>query len=454
MKRIVVFLLVGLIVGGTAPGQSDAKKKVHAALDQWLDRRSWGEDAGSETNLIVKIKNASLTEKDIVDMLRAGRASYPAPLATPGKLSEKLELVCDHVDYTTTFLLYIPSNYDPKTAWPLLIVGHGGNAEMSQARAEATAADYIQSWLPAAEEKGFIVAAPATARGWSWIGNSIIFSLISKLTRALHIDEERIFPTGHSMGGHMSWRSGIFYPDRFGAIGPMSGGYDFVENRQIINLWNIPGYATHGAEEPYQIADFNRKMKGYMDAHGYDFQIVEKPGGHEIFDDEIPKQLDFFRAHPRSLDRPTIAFSFGGLTRIETCEPKKDGWPIEHTWKKGRPITSDTYGWVRLFDPEPGSAAAKEGQFGWIVRTSKSSITMTTKNVKKLRLFLSKRVLDLAKPIELTINGEKRSVRAKESGLSPMLRHVREFDDRTRIFDGWVDVEISTSKDVPEPKAP
>ena len=53
------------------------------------------------------------------------------------------------------------------------------------------------------------------------------------------VDPDRVYVTGQSMGGHMSWRCGIAFPDRFAAIGPQSGGYDYVANQQVFRLFKI-----------------------------------------------------------------------------------------------------------------------------------------------------------------------------------------------------------------------
>ncbi len=50
------------------------------------------------------------------------------------------------------------------------------------------------------------------------------------------------------MGGHLSWRSGLWMADRWGAVSPMSGGYDYVKDKQIYVLVNVPGYATFGTK--------------------------------------------------------------------------------------------------------------------------------------------------------------------------------------------------------------
>ncbi len=419
---------------------------VRGALDRWFDGRFDARPADVKS-LAAITKGRTLAQ--IEALLRGGRASYPPPPIAPGKLVDGLPLACDHVDYATTMSLLLPKEYDAAKAWPLVIVGHGGNAEMSQERAESTARMYVREFADAALAKGFILAAPATARGWMWIGNSVLLSAVSKLSRDFHVDPDRVYVTGHSMGGHFSWRAGIFFADRFGAVAPMSGGYDYVADRSILSLFNVPGYATHGRDEPYGIADHNRKMKAWFGERRFDWTIVEKPGGHEIFADELPRVFDFFAAHPRDLCRRRVLARGGGSMKVDAGEPKKPSWP-EHVWRSDRPIELQRFHWVELVPAKPGTPAASDLQEVLAEWKPGNRIELTTHKVRELRLWLHPKMADLGKPIELVINGEPRKVTAKPS-LEALLLPGRALDDRGRLFHARLDLKITTDREVPEP---
>lgn len=419
---------------------------LRTALDRWFDAR-FDAKPPDVKSLAAVTKGRSLAE--IEALVRGGRASYPPPPIAPGELVDGLPLQCDHVDYATTMSLQLPKDYDAAKGWPLVIVGHGGNAEMSQERAEATARSYVREFAEAALAKGFIVAAPASARGWMWIGNSVLLSAISKLSRDLHVDPDRVYVTGHSMGGHFSWRAGLYFADRFGAVAPMSGGYDYVADRSILALFNVPGYATHGRDEPYGIADHNRKMKAWLEEHRFDWTIVEKPGGHEIFADEVPRVFDFCAAHPRDLYRPRVLARGGGSMKVDAGEPKKPSWP-DHTWRSDRPIELQRFHWVELLPAKAGTPAASDLQEVLAEWKPGNRIELTTSKVRELRLWLHPKMVDLAKPIELVINGEQRKVTAKPS-LEALLLPARALDDRGRLFHARLDLKITTDRELPEP---
>ena len=184
------------------------KASLQKDLDAYLDRR-WLPQA-----------EADKATEEILDKLAEGRlhgrrvravvAGGPGALRhaqDQGEVGPLGDLQCEHVDYKTSFFLYVPKSYDPAKAAPLLLVGHGGNGAMSADYAKKATLGGIIPWLPVVERKGMILAAPQSERGWGSIGNSILLSTLSRVQRELHIDPDRVYVTGHSMGGHLSWRS-------------------------------------------------------------------------------------------------------------------------------------------------------------------------------------------------------------------------------------------------------
>lgn len=73
---------------------------------------------------------------------------------------------------------------------------------------------------------GYIVA-PTNRRpyGYNWEnwGRMDALEVLDIAKNKFNIDEDRVYLTGHSMGGHGTWHLGINYPDKFAAIGPSAG---------------------------------------------------------------------------------------------------------------------------------------------------------------------------------------------------------------------------------------
>ena len=128
------------------------------------------------------------------------------------------------------FLLHVPRNYKKtvkKQPAPLVIMLHGRTSN------GAMAASRYYGWKELSEKEGFVAVFP-TALGspTSWEGawrgketNDSIFlsDMIDLMLEELKIDENRVFMTGHSSGGFMSFSFAASNADKVAAIAPVAG---------------------------------------------------------------------------------------------------------------------------------------------------------------------------------------------------------------------------------------
>lgn len=75
------------------------------------------------------------------------------------------------------------------------------------------------------------IVAPTNRRpyGFNWEewGRLDALEVLEIVKKKFVIDEDRIYLTGHSMGGHGVWHVGSLFPDQFAAIGPSAGWISF-----------------------------------------------------------------------------------------------------------------------------------------------------------------------------------------------------------------------------------
>lgn len=417
-------------------------------IDRYFDQRYEQQPmATSELLDELKSQHGISTAQRLEVELRKPRFRYPDVSKLTGKATQHA-VQCDHVSYKSTFLLFIPPDYEPSRASPLVIVGHGGNSSMSDARATSVASMYLRAYAPTfSRDLKAVVVAPVSTRGWGHIGNSLILSTISQVRRMLCIDPDRIYITGQSMGGHLSYRSALTLPDRWGAVSPQSGGYDFVEKGSIGNLLNVPGYVTWGKREPYGIDRDNRTNASWAEQHGLDWVFVEKNGGHAIYQDELPKVSQFFAQHPRNLYRDSVYFRQGGAMKfIKTWNVK--GWPEHEIYHETRPLRWNVKHWVEV-TPRPDLEkpitllAANLGD---------NRIQLTTDQARQVRLYLHPKMIDFNKKLTVEVNGETVFDDVVQPDLRLMLELAREFDDRGRLFWAALDLKIDSDQEVTIPR--
>ena len=436
------FLLMILVLQKHLVGQHSEEKNWSILVDQYIDQRYEGTTA--ETNKIVaQFSEAGITGlEDLEKKLRSPRAEYPDCSDWVGKISVH-QVDCQHVDYSSRYFLYLPKNIDLVKPMGLVVVGHGGNSSMSVKRAEQTATMYLRAYQKLADRMKVALVAPASGRGWGQIGNSLIFSTISKVQRSFPIDPDRIYVTGQSMGGHLSYRTALTFPDRFAAVSPHSGGYDFVAKKSIGNLANIPGYAIWGVREPYGINKDNRTNAKWAKSHDLNWKFVEKDGGHTIYQDEMENIAAFFKENPRDLYRDQVYIRSGGTFKfVKTWQIK--GWPEHKVDGENKPLRWNMRHWLEV-EPRP-----EIGEPLTILAINKGNnhFDVTSKNVRKFSIFLHPNMVDFDKPVTITANGKQVFNRLVERDPKIMFELAREFDDRGRIFWGRINVRITTDQEV------
>lgn len=149
-------------------------------------------------------------------------------------------------DYTMSFshngidrkyIIHVPANYNPTNPTSLLVALHGGGGNM-----EYEADDKKYKLISKSESAGFIVLFP---NGFSRFGGKLatwnagkccaaardnniddvgfIKEMINKTTAQLNIDRNKVFATGMSNGGMMSYRLACELSDTIKAIASVAG---------------------------------------------------------------------------------------------------------------------------------------------------------------------------------------------------------------------------------------
>jgi polyhydroxybutyrate depolymerase len=134
-----------------------------------------------------------------------------------------------HDGLTRTYILYVPANYTGTTNVPLLFNFHGYGSNASQQMTYG-------NFRPIADTAGFLIVHPQgtldntnTAHfnvGWGGSGTDDLGfteALIDSLSADYMIDQSRIYSTGMSNGGFMSFHLACNLSNRIAAIGSVTG---------------------------------------------------------------------------------------------------------------------------------------------------------------------------------------------------------------------------------------
>lgn len=174
----------------------------------------------------------------------------PADALAPGDSTATLM----HGGLRREFLIHVPRGYDNKTAVPLVLNFHGATSNAEQQRTLFSLMDATS------DAKNFIVVYPQGV-GASWnagacCGDAVTQNvddvgfaraLVAYMAAHACVDPKRVYSTGFSNGGRMSYRLGCEAADVFAAIAPVAGTKSFPD------LNNTPGCMP---SRPLSLIDF------------------------------------------------------------------------------------------------------------------------------------------------------------------------------------------------------
>ncbi|MBN2279129.1 MAG: prolyl oligopeptidase family serine peptidase [Candidatus Marinimicrobia bacterium] len=246
------------------------------------------------------------------------------------------------IDGSLQYYAVNPAQKDDGKEKALVLSVHGASVEAIN-----------QAGSYAGKDWAYIVS-PTNRRpyGYDWEdwGRIDAIEVLAEAKKNYKIDDEKIYLTGHSMGGHGTWYLGVTYPDKWATIGPSAGWisyWTYVSHRMQSHtdeLWkmmrrssrptdtyglvdNIADkgiYIIHGADDDVVKADQAHQMIDTLKAHGINYKYHEEPGaGHwwdhsdepgtdcvdwpELFDyfskciipaDEVVRDIQFTTANP------------------------------------------------------------------------------------------------------------------------------------------------------------
>ncbi|HOF54767.1 MAG: alpha/beta hydrolase-fold protein [Prolixibacteraceae bacterium] len=332
---------------------------------------------------------------------RTGQVECLLSLLQKGKRITETALtissVSAHQPYKCTFLSHIDGSLQYFAVNPrkggsvpgrsLYLSVHGAGVEaIGQARA----------YQP--KEEGDLVAPTnRRPRGFNWEdwGRMDAMEVLAITLERLKPAPDRIYLTGHSMGGHGTWYLGATYPGKWASIAPCAGypsllGYASAdgkipvpgENINEQNLYRASNgsnvfelarnygasgvYVYHGDDDRTVSVEYARQMRELLGKFHTDFCYYEYPGGSHWWSNE-------------SVDWPPL-FNFLENHRLIAGSQRNR---IDFT--TANPAVSSTYAWVTLLQQQE---PLQYSQVKFVRDLQKGILTGETRNITALKLDL------------------------------------------------------------------
>lgn len=215
-------------------------------------------------------------------------------------------ILVDGVEFR--YQVYIPRDFQPSKAWPVIVVLHGGGTYASDgiSQTEGGLGSVIRRHpdrFPALVV--FPQAHPDGTPGWQQKGGEAALAELDKTLVEFNGDPSRVYLTGFSAGGNGAWFLASHHPDRFAALVVICGFVSEFKGKTSPVLYpaialasapdqyayvakqvsSIPIWIFHGDVDQDVPVEESRKMVAALKAIGANVQYSELPGvNHDAWD--------------------------------------------------------------------------------------------------------------------------------------------------------------------------
>lgn len=297
--------------------------------------------------------------------------------------------------HSSTFISAIDGSVQYYAVAPQLGGDKPGSALfLSVHGAEVQAIGQARAYKP--KDWGTLVAPTnRRPRGFNWEdwGRLDALEVLSLGQKRFQPDPQKIYLTGHSMGGHGSWYLGATYPGKWAGVAPCAGyptlmGYGSADGKipenstnpaeQMLlrasspsNVKELAGnykasgiYILHGDADRTVSVEYAREMRRLLSTFHPDFSYYEYPGGSHWYGDhsvDWPALFDFFKWHsiPKTEAQDTLSFT------------------------TANPAISSVYHWIGI---EQQEAPLRYSNVAAQRNVAAKSIRISTNNVRILKL--------------------------------------------------------------------
>lgn len=344
----------------------------------------------------------------------------------------------EHGDFN--YIVQLPPEYDPYRSYPTLLVLNGAYNSPDQE---------ISFWAgaPPRDNEGEVVGPRAgQAMRWGYITIAVewqkprqyrydftlreheaVLSCLRDATRRFSINTDRVFLSGHGIGGDAAWDLAQAHPDMWAGVIPFVAKRDpikkyiqfYYENAEFVPLYFVAG-EKDGLKMSQNAELWDRFLR-----KRFDTTVVEYLGrGQEPFHDEILHIFEWMELPNRRRLGSPKEFA------CQTMRP----WDNFFWWIEGRDFPREVH-------PQqwPNRSARSNEVSGKI---PKQNVLFAKSSAEKTTIWLSPEVVDFSQPMTIKLNGRKMTNArgSTEPTLSVLLEDVRTRGDRLRPF--WAKLEM------------
>jgi len=434
---------ISLAVSGWLMGQDSTTTKLPVAISAYR-MRDMIRQYMAEPIKITRAKIASefvSQEAASPQHVAAILAAMKPPVATPEPDPARpgyyeLQVPGPAKEPAVPYLVQLPPEYNPYHRYPAIVTLQGSFT---------TTANQLDWWagpwnkngqrMGQGARRGYIVIAPAWTVDhqkeyrYSAREHAAVLDCLRDACKRFSIDSDRVFLSGHSIGGDAAWDLGLAHPDLWAGVIPFVARSDrfvplYWENAELVPYYFVCG-ELDGGKMSINAGDLDRYLK-----RGFNTTVVEYLGrGHEDYYDEIQRIFDWMGRFHRDF-----------YPKEFTCVTMRPWdnffWWVEMVGMPSKAMVNPT-DWPPSRGTQPVQVKASvTGNNNLYVRTGAAIVNV----------YLSPKLVDFSRKFNIVVNGRRMNTfqSSAEPNLNVMLEDVRTRGDRQHPF--WAKVEMATGR--------
>lgn len=407
-------------------------------------------------------------DKEPLNKTKDGKALYSEIKKEAGFLPKQ------HQDYSlslvindtarTAFLVHLPPNYNPAKRYPLLFFLHGAvrnNLLTDYLPASWVLYDWNRYYTKYAELNDVILVFPKGSKEFNWMtpddGFFMVPKILTLVKKALNIDENKVFVSGHSNGATGSFSYLMKQPT------PFAGFYGFntqpkvftggtfvenIKNRSFINFSTDQDYYY----PPNANDDFTQLMNS-IKADYKEYRYNGFPHWFPQFDESEPAYKILFadllhrqrNPFPKEISWEFDDNRYGHVDWLSNM--KLDTLAVPKTWHKEKNfkiireleydekdslITKDVNRMAFDFPRKSGKILAKYANNVFHIETS---------CIKSFAINISPEMVDTHKKVRIYVNGKLRFDKHIGYDTAFMLKNFDINQDRIQVWINQIDIQ-------------
>jgi predicted esterase len=339
-------------------------------------------------------------------------------------------------DPELVYWVQTPPEYSPYRRYPCIVTLNGGGTSPVQ-QIDWWAGDFkpeAKSRFGQASRHGYVVIAPQWLHEhqrdyqFSAREHAAVLRPLRDACKQFSIDTDRVFLSGHSLGGDAAWDIGLAHPDLWAGVLPIVASADKHVGRYWENAKYVPLYFVSGELDGDKLAKNAVDWDRYLKMTGCDATIVQYQGrGHEHFHDEIQNLFQWMNLHQRNF--------FPKEFNVTTMRP----WDSFFWWVDVEGLPDN----LMILPAEWPKNGMRAGEFQGKVITSRPASGTPLHRVdvdvkaRKVTVWLSPELVNFDEKVVVNINSKDIKNISPNTGV--LLEDVRSRGDRQHPF--WAKVE-------------